>query len=274
MSNFFYSGQYKIHFHYFEAEKNNAVIILIHGMGEHLGRYSALAKQFNQYNYAVCAYDQYGHGLSDGKRGDLPSLSFMYDTLDIFLDKVKSDFPKVPVILYGHSMGGNVLANFLIRKQPKVNAAILSSPWFKLPTKPPVLKLMLAKIMNYIYPSYLDRTNLDALSISRDHEVVKNYLSDPLVHAHITPRFFLRMNEAANYALDHADKISVPFLIFNGTNDALTCVQGSLLFANSNKRLGTLKLYEGGFHELHNDDAKYQLFDDILDWLASNVLYK
>lgn len=254
-----------------EANKTNGLILIIHGMGEHGGRYAHVAKFFNQFNYTVCALDHYGHGKSDGKRGDMPSLEFMYDYMAEFIHEVEKKYGKKPTVLYGHSMGGNAVANYLIWRKHSFKTAIITSPWFTLPTEPPAWKVFMAKVMMKIFPSFPDKTNLDASAISRNRVEVDKYIHDPLVHDSITPRMFLPMQEAGLMAIDYAERIHIPVLLMHGKSDQLTNITGSVLFYENNPEYVTFQAWEGGYHELHNDIIQSEVLEFMIDWLAGRM---
>ncbi len=271
--NFFEYKDYKIHYQYFTGNKNNAIIILVHGLGEHLGRYESWAHKFIQYNYAVCTLDLPGHGLSSGKRGHIKKYSDFYGILDTYIQKVKLDFPNAPIILYGHSMGGNIVVNYILEEKPNVKAVILSSPWLQLAVKPPVLKFWLAEFMYKFFPSYSDSTNLNPNFISRIPEEVKRYKEDKLVHGYITPGLFVPLFFKGLKAMKAGKKIYLPTLIFHGTADMLTSAEASHYFAEENE-FNTFKSFENGYHELHYDICREELFENIIDWMATHVVMR
>lgn len=272
-ANFFEYNEQKIFYQYYTGEVSNAIIVLVHGLGEHSGRYASWAQKFNQYNYAVCALDLPGHGQSEGKRGDIIRFSDFYKILDHFLTIVRAHFPDKPIILYGHSMGGNIAANYVLKRKPALKALILSSPWIKLTVKPNAFKYFLGKLMHKIYPQYHDKTNLNPFFISRIPEEVKKYESDPLVHSRITPALFFPLYFKGMQLIEKAPDIYLPTLIFHGTDDKLTSPLASEKFAHGNSKIDC-KLYEGGYHELHNDICREELFEDILDWLSVHVVMR
>src|SRR4051812_3340793 len=156
------------------------VICLVHGFGEHSSRYEHVAKFFTDNQYGVITYDHRGHGRSGGKKGHFPSYDEFMNDVENLLKQADQHFPNVPKILYGHSMGGNVVANFAIRRNPVVAGVVISSPFFKPAFVPPAIKIALGKLMRNLIPSFSLPSGLDPSGISRDKEVVKKYTSDPL----------------------------------------------------------------------------------------------
>jgi alpha-beta hydrolase superfamily lysophospholipase len=264
----------KFFYKYHAKPENNIVVALIHGLGEHIERYDHWAEKFQEYNYAFCGFDLYGHGQSDGKRGSTPSMDFLFDSIDFFLEHLENEFPDKPIVLYGHSMGGNIVANYLLNRPSKIAGCILTSPWFRLTQKPPIFQFLLAKLMIKIYPNYTDKTGLEANLISRIPEEVDKYQKDPLVHGNITPGLFVPIFLMGETAILKASKIkNIPIFIAHGTDDMLTSYKGSEAFAKNNSNV-TLKLFKEARHELHNDLCAQELFEDLLDWLSAHVKYR
>lgn len=257
---------------YWKTENAKANIILIHGMGEHSTRYDGFfAKKMNAAGYSIIAFDHYGHGKTKGKRGDCPSYNAVLDSVDVLIEKCDEFLDEnLPKILYGHSMGGNVVANYILKKPSKINLAVLSSPMLKLAFNPPAWKMMAGKIMRNIYPSFQESTGLDAEAVSRDKIEVEKYKNDTLVHDKITVNFSLPFFEAGDWAIDNAKNLTIPTLVIHGTGDRLTSYKGSEQFANNAENKAQIQLYEGGYHELHNDIIKEDVLKDVVAWLDKN----
>jgi len=273
MSQFFEYEEQKVFYQYFTGNMSNAIILLVHGLGEHSGRYALWAQKFNQYNYTVCALDLPGHGKSDGKRGDIIKFSHFYKVLDLFVEQIRRDFPEKPIILYGHSMGGNIIANYLLKRKPQVKAVILSSPWLKLTIKPSAFKYFVGKLMHKIYPQFHDKTNLNANFISRIPEEVEKYKMDPLVHGRITPALFFPLYLKGIKMVERASEFYLPTLVFHGSGDNLTSHAASQKFASGNDKIDFISM-EGGFHELHHDLCREELFEKVIDWLSVHVVMR
>lgn len=273
MNRFFEFMDGKFHYQYFTGEVSNAVIVLIHGLGEHSGRFENWARRFNAYNYAVCALDLPGHGLSSGKRGHIYKFSDFYKVIDQFIAQVRTDFPDKPIVLYGHSMGGNIISNYVLKRNPLAKALILSSPWLKLAVKPNVFKYFLGKLMYKIYPQFHDTTNLNPAFISSIIEEVEKYKTDKLVHNRITPALFFPLYIKGMKMIERAKDIYLPTLVFHGSKDNLTSHEASKKFASGNAKIDFISI-EGGFHELHHDVGREELFEKIIDWLAVHVVMR
>lgn len=248
-----------------------AVIALVHGMGEHSGRYDRTAKRFNDAGYAVISFDLIGHGQTEGKRGHSPNLDVMYHSVMRLIEEAENRFSDLPIFLYGHSMGGNIAANTLLRLKPGVKGAVLSSPWLQLPAPPPAWQVLLGRIMMNIYPSFSDKTGLDSKAISRIPEEVDLYENDPLVHDRITPSLFFPMADAGQWILAQAKALEVPVYLMHGTGDTLTSHKASEQFAREGGKGITLRLWDKGYHELHHDKDREQVLNEVVDWLDSQL---
>jgi acylglycerol lipase len=130
------------------------VVCLVHGLGEHVGRYEHVGAALTNAGYALLGYDLRGHGRSDGQRGHIPDFQSLMDDIADFLEQASQRYPGKPIFLYGHSLGGNLVLNYGLRVHPRINGVIASSPWLKLPVEPPASKIALAKLMVNIMPGF------------------------------------------------------------------------------------------------------------------------
>ncbi len=248
------------------------VILLIHGLGEHAGRYAHVARFFNEHGIAVLAADLPGHGRAAGPRGHARGLKHLFQTVDQLMEEAARHYSGVPVVLYGHSMGGNVVLNYLLRRRPDVAGVIATSAWIRLPEPPPAVKVAAGRIMRYVWPSLALPNGLDPEAISRDPEVVRAYREDPLVHDKISAALGAGMLDAARYLDTWQGELAVPVLLMHGSADRLTAWQGSSEFAERANGPVTFQLWEGGYHELHNDPQKEQVLTAMIEWLEQKVL--
>lgn len=244
------------------------VVVLLHGMGEHFGRFKHVADFFSTIGYATVGVDHRGHGSSGGKKGHTPSYDQLMNDIDSLMNKTKEMFPGNPIVLYGHSMGANLAANYALRKKPSLKGLILTAPYFRLAFNPPAWKVKLARISAAIIPTLTQSTGLEVEAISRDPKVVESYKADPLVHDKITAAFFVNVHSAGPYAIWHAHELSTKTLAMHGTADRLTSSKGTEEFANKNPQQVELKLWYGFYHEIHNEPEKQQVFQYIDNWLS------
>ncbi len=248
-----------------------AVLCLVHGMGEHSTRYTHVAEYLAKNGIAVVAFDHRGHGKSEGKRGHSPEYEALMKDIDLLLKQATVLVPNVPVFLFGHSMGGNVVLNYSLRRTPALKGVIVSSPWLRLAFEPSKVDLFLANMMIKIYPAFTQSTKLDATSISRDANEVRKYKEDPLVHDFISPAMFIGTKNAGEWALANADKWKLPLLIYHGTADRLISYDGSKEFAQKVKGDITWKSLQGFFHEPHNEPEKEVILEMLLGWIKERL---
>jgi acylglycerol lipase len=244
-----------------------AVIILIHGMGEHFGRYKHVIDFFMSIGYAVVTIDYRGHGTSEGKRGHIPSYNQLMEDTDLLVKKAHELFNGLPLIMYGHSLGGNIAANYVLRRQPALKGLIVTAPYFKLAFNPPAWKAVLSKIMAKILPALTLPTELELAALSHDQSVVDGYKNDPLVHDKISSTFFIHVHAAATYPIEHARDLKIKTLAMHGLADRITSYQGTKEFAENNTQMIELKLWNGLYHEIHNEKEKQQVLDYVARWL-------
>jgi len=247
------------------------VINLVHGMGEHIERYDHVAEALTAKGYAVFGADHRGHGKSGGNRGHIPGYDTILDDVELLLKKSAERYPGKPAFIYGHSMGGGVVANLLVRRRPAVKAALLSAPYFRLSVPQPKLKLMLGRMTQNLLPKLTLPTGLNADHISRDKQVVEKYKNDPLVHDKISAMMGISIVDAGEYAIAHASQVKVPTLVLHGTGDQLTSSDGSIAFSKNAGSEVEIRLYDQLYHEIHNEPEKEKVFADIVAWFDKYI---
>ncbi|MBS9767120.1 MAG: lysophospholipase [Flavobacteriaceae bacterium] len=261
----------EFHWSSWEAKDAKAVVVLVHGMGSHSGRYTKSLIPFLLKNgYNVVAFDHFGHGKTEGKRGHNPGFEYVLGSVEKTIEKAVETFPNLPVFLYGHSMGGNTVTNFALRKKSLIKGFIVTSPMLEVAIEVPAWKLFLAKIMLKIAPSLTMPTGLNAQHISRIESEVERYKTDPLCHDKISPNFSIVFMEAGKWAIENANKLEKPMLLLHGTGDKICDYKGSEKFAKGNE-LVTLKLYKDAYHELHHDLCSEEMLEDVKQWLDEQV---
>ncbi len=247
-----------------EENQHSRAIVIIHGIGEHQGRYAHVAKYFIKRGYEVYSYDQRGHGLSDGKRGHSHGVESNLDDLDAVLETVQCD----QLFLYGHSFGGNVLVNYLLnRSNSKLNAAVLSGAWMWLKNKPSGFEFALAKAMNSIFPSFTQNNKIDVTALSSIDQVGVDYLNDPLVHPKISVGLFMDFYPAGLKAIENAVELKIPTLLIHGEDDRIVDPEGSREFAKNAGAISELRIYSDTRHELHNDTRAEEILEGVVEWL-------
>jgi len=247
------------------------LVVLVHGFDDHGGRYTHVGKALSEAGFVLCSYDARGHGRSGGRRAFVDRYEQLLDDVGAFLELVTFRHQGLPRFLYGHSMGGNQVLNFLLRRQPRLAGAIATSPWLELAVTPPGWQVAAARVAAKLIGGVALPTGMDAEGISHDPEVVKAYKADPYVGGKITPKLLVHVLDAGQWALEHAGELSVPLLLMHGDSDQITSVGASQRFARTAGKLVTYRCWPGGFHELHNEPEKAEVLKVITDWLAARV---
>jgi alpha-beta hydrolase superfamily lysophospholipase len=252
------------------GERTLAVVIFVHGLGEHVHRYTNWADMFRKEGIGFAGVDLPGHGNSDGNRGSIKSYDTIFEMIDILLTSCRNTFPGIPLFLYGHSLGGGIVLNYLLHKNPKIKGAIVTSPWLRLSFEPAKSKVLLASVMRYLLPGLTQPSGLVVDHISHDLNVVEQYRKDPLVHDKISVALFHSAMSAASYSLSHPKDLKINTLLVHGSDDMICSVEGSREFATKTS-FAELKIWEGGFHELHNEPFREEVFCVILNWINNQI---
>ena len=248
-----------------------AVVALIHGHGEHIGRYENVASALTNAGYVLAGYDSRGHGKSTGRRGHIPSYDTLMDDIGDFISMLREKYSGLPLFLYGHSMGGNQVINYALRRHPKIAGIIATGPWLKLAFEPPPVKVALGKFMNNLVPSFTQSSGLNTGGLSHDAEVVRLYDNDPLGHDKVSARLFVSMYESGFWALDHAIELALPLLLMHGGADPVTSASASRQFADKAGSNVTLRIWEGMYHEIHNEPEQAEVFKVMIEWLDKQL---
>ncbi len=247
------------------------VINIVHGLGEHSGRYDAWAKKLGNAGFIVRSFDLRGHGRSEGKRGHASRYNRLLRDIEAFLKISSEEYPDLPQFLYGHSMGGNLVLNYVARNIIHLQGIIVTSPWLKLTHPPSKLLVLLVDLMSNIFPGFLVSNALKTEDLSRDLRVVHDYRNDELVHDRISLKLFQQIYYAGIDVSMNIYKINVPLLVMHGNGDNLTsCKATSEFVRNSSKKTSYIE-WEGSYHELHHDLDKDKVFESLLSWLNRHI---
>jgi len=249
-----------------------AVLIVVHGLAEHSGRYMNLVDCFVPLGYAVYGIDHIGHGRSEGRRLHVDAFSDYTEPLRTYLDMVRCWQPDKPLFLVGHSMGGLIGALHLIACQEGLAGAVLSGPAVKAPGNLPKAVVWIGRVLSVLLPR-MGMVPLEAEGVSRDPEVVKAYLGDPLVcRGKMTARLGAELLDAMERVRTEADHIRLPLLILQGGSDRLVDPSGARMLyeraASVDKRL---IVYEGLYHEVFNEPEHGGVLSDVEQWLEIHL---
>lgn len=247
-----------------------AMIIMVHGIGEHCGCYEHLAEKYADQFVGFLAFDLRGHGRSPGKRGHT-TLKDIKNDLRTVIRNVRKKFPKVPVILYGHSMGGHAVLSYALDKKVKVQGIIASSPWLKLEHPPAVFLIKLAKAVSRILPSLTVQTGVTSDQLAKGETATKSTKTDPLMHKKISLKLFADLWENGEKILCSKHKLNIPLLLMHGKDDRLTSYQASKLFAQNAGKFTDFKAWKNMNHDLHNDQGNEAVFQYTLKWILRLV---
>jgi alpha-beta hydrolase superfamily lysophospholipase len=260
--------------HHWKVDAPIAAVGFVHGMGEHGARYAHVAAAFAEAGIASMAYDRRGHGQSDGERGHTISFEAFIEEIKSLVTQLKRIYPGIPVFLYGHSMGGNLVLNYLIDEKVEVDGVIASAPWIELAFKPSPFKIQMGKLVRSLAPAMKMKNDLNPKHISRDPEMVQAYISDPLVHDKITPNTGVFMLDRASTLQSYAGDIEVPLLIMHGTGDQIISYKAAHAFAERVTGPISFKTWEGGYHEIHNDTNREEVIEYAKEWLLEQIALK
>ena len=249
---------------------NGKVIGIIHGLGEHGGRYVNVASYFSALGYEVFAFDHQGHGQSEGAKGTIQSWESFVSEISTFRAAIEGalDTPH-KLILWGHSMGALVLLDYLSSRDEAetLTAAVVTSPPLKLGNPPPKILKSLASVVASIAPKLTKSNELKASDLSHDAQVVTSYQADPHNHDRVSMLLGYHMLDTANRLLAQPQSIPVPMLLMHGDADRICDISGSRQFANA--VVGNVLLHEwpGLYHETHNEPTQFDVFAFAKTWL-------
>jgi len=253
-------------------EQPHGLVTLVHGFGEHSGRYSNLIPPLTAAGYAVYALDHRGHGRSPGKRGHTDSFDDYLADVRALTTVAQTALPGLPVVIFGHSMGGLIVLVYAIRNPGGLAGVVASAPLLSKPGVSPVL-LTVAQLLSRVVPTFALDTGLDPTTISRDPAEVARYASDAQVHAKSTARAGSELMKAADWAQAHAGELAVPLLLYHGDDDKLVPIEGSRRFfaavQESDRQFVELP---GRYHESHNDSGRDELFAMLVEWLNRHTV--
>jgi acylglycerol lipase len=244
-------------------------VVLVHGLGEHSGRYGHVAARLRAAGYGVWAIDHRGHGRSGGPRELVDRMDNVVADLGQVVDLASSALPERRPVMLGHSMGGTVALCYALRWQQRLRGLVLSGALAAIDAAPAPLRVV-ARVASRLAPR-VGLLALDPGQVSRDPEVVRTYRADPLVHHGKTPaRTLAELADAVERFPTAVGAIHLPVLVMYGTADGLCPPAGSVMLS---QRLGgevTVRPYEGLYHEIFNEPEREQVLDDLVAWLETH----
>ncbi|MEM6582799.1 MAG: lysophospholipase [Pseudomonadota bacterium] len=262
-----------VYFQYWLPDvKPKALLLIVHGAGEHGGRYQHVAAHFAQLGFAVAALDHPGHGKSEGQYGHIERLDELVETVSIFHDQLIREFVGIPCFMIGHSMGGLIASLYLLKRQHDLAGCVLSGPAVKSEIEPGFMQFLTIRFLSAFAPR-AKVLQLDARGVSRDPKVVAEYEGDPLVnHSKMSARMVYELFSGMERIQGQAQQISLPILIMHGEADLLTAPDGSReLYNGVSSKDKTLKMYPELYHEIFNEPERMDVLSYLEQWLNQRL---
>lgn len=270
------TGQRKFRIKYgqwYPAGEPKAVVLVVHGMGEHMGRYKHVIHELVERNYAVFAIDHRGHGQSDGTRAHIENFRYYVDDLELLYKTAHESHPTLPVFILGHSLGALISFHFLLRHQDKLRGAVLSGPAFVVGADASPMLKRISHFLMRVVPALPILPPTGDNMLSHDPDIDRLWKEDPLTYdGSVRVSMGNQMMVAAEAALQRMDEIRLPFLVMHGEEDKMAGPSGSQkLYKEAKSQDKTLKLWDGMYHEIFNEVGKEEVIRTAADWLDAHV---
>jgi alpha-beta hydrolase superfamily lysophospholipase len=249
-----------------------AVLPIIHGLGEHSGRYMNVVNHFVPLGYVVYGLDHIGHGKSGGPREFVKHFDDYSNTFNQYMAMLKLWQPGKPIFLLSHSIGGLIAAYYLLDHQAEFQGAVFSAPVVKVAAHISQTTVIMGRVLSVLAPM-AGVLPVDPNTVSRDPNVVNAYINDPLVfHGKTTARLAAEMLRALNRVASETNKITLPFIAMQGSADRLVDPDGAqILYEKAGSTDKTLKIYDGLYHEIFNEPEHDRVLKDVETWLAARI---
>lgn len=253
-----------------------ALIVLIHGLGDHSGRYQHVINHFAHAGYAVAAYDQRGHGLSDGRRGDFDTFGQLVDDLHAFVWETKHETKTgTPVVLIGMNVGGLIAVNYAVSHSHEVDGIVLVSPAIQPAITIPPWKQWIASKLTRITPRLGVNLEFDPSDLSRETQAVDEYRADHRVFHNFTLRAMQNLLEESSMVMPLAFRLRQPLLMLHPTGDKLCSpVASRQFFTQVSHGRKTMIEPEGTYHEPFTDTSRFEAFAKVENWIAENIVQR
>ena len=253
--------------------KPRAVLLIVHGLAEHCGRYANVVDQFVPQGYAVYGVDHIGHGKSGGTRAHVKRFADFIDVLKTYADMVRTWQPGRPVFMIGHSLGALIGAVYLLDHPADLAGAVLSGPLVKVPDNISPMTVLLSRLLSVLLPK-VGVAGIDARGVSRDPAVVDAYVNDPLVYrGKTTARLGCELLRAMQRVSAEASRIELPLLVLQGSEDRLVSPDGAkMLYRAAGSGDKMLRIYDGLHHEIYNEPERADVFADVEAWLRERLV--
>lgn len=255
--------------------ENIDCICFVHGLGEHSGRYQELAEFFLKEGFCIVTFDLRGHGRSQGWRGHVSDYQLLMDDIRSVLVYSHAELLPRKTILYGQSMGGNLVINYALRRRPMddpaVDALVVSSPMLRTARRPPRWKEALGRLLFTRVPWFSLWNGIRLRHLSRDPAVGRRVLVDRRCHPWLSARLGISLVDSGAWALENAKLLERPMLLMHGGDDHVTSCEASREFAERAGDKCTFMIWPDARHELHHDIIRQDVFRAVLDWITGTL---
>jgi len=254
------------------GDNPEGALCLVHGFGEHSGRYRYFVERVCAAGIAVFAFDLRGHGQSEGRRGHVVSMADYRHDLSAFLALVEAQRPGIPKFIFGHSMGSLLVLDYVLRNPQGLAGTIISGAGMEPAGVATPAVVLLARVLAAVWPVFPLRLPVDVTGLTRDINEIEAYENDPLIHNTSTTRMARELLDAIAWIKTHPGDLKTPLLMLHGEADRVNLPSGSRDFISKvtvpDKQL---IMYPGGYHELHNDLDKDKELTDLTRWLREHL---
>jgi acylglycerol lipase len=254
-----------------EVSRSVASVLIVPGLGEHGGRYAAVAKVIAQAGFDVHAVDLIGHGLSPGPRGCIESYAGLLDEIEVAMQAMAEKSPQLPVVLWGHSMGGNLVLNYLLRRNRLPYCAISSGPMLRAAQPPSHAFLWFARRLAKVLPNYRLKAPVELTDCTRDAGQLELMRQDQLFHRQLSLRLGAALIDSGQWALEHAAQLRTPVLLMHSAQDKITSAAASAEFAKSCAEFCELRLLPDQLHDVHRDLGSEKVLALMCDWMHKKL---
>ncbi|BAZ39343.1 alpha/beta hydrolase fold protein [Calothrix sp. NIES-4101] len=266
------SGGFNLYYQAWHPDKEiKAIIAIVHGLGGHSGLFTNAVQDLVSQNYAAYAFDLRGHGRSPGQRGHINSWAEFREDLHTFLIRIQEQAPTCAFFLWGHSLGATIALDFALRFPESLQGLILTAPALG-KVKVPPLKVVLGRMLSRVYPRFTLKVGIKQGTSSRDPQVIAANAQDPLRHEYGTARLATEFFTTERWVAKHASTLEVPLLILHGSKDKVAPPEGSLAFFQQVTFVDKERyLYQGDYHDLHQDINYNVMLTDLENWLEKHL---
>lgn len=258
---------------FFPAEgEARGILALVHGLGDYSGCFTRMIDFFVNHGFSVAAIDMHGNGAAGGLRGHIDRFELFYEDIDLLLEQARAQFGDLPIVLYGHSLGGNLVINYALRRKPLLAGVVSSAPMLRLKKRPTMTRIA-AEVLNLVAPRLSLDAGIDTNNLTHDPQIVEEYINDPLVHGQATMRLLSQALRASSWARKHAEEFPLPLLLMHGSADSITDSGASAAFAKAVlPQLIEFRLFDGFYHTLHNEVGREEVYQAVLAFF-DRVIY-